>query len=131
MNHNNIGTLKWSPKLIGASSSKWWAVIECDPNLGKYYRHLFYLMTHRCYKLQRPAWECHITVVRDEEPPNKKLWEIYTASVNFQIIPKVETNGDYYWFPVICETALNIRESLWLPRQPKVPLHVSIGHGVD
>jgi len=88
-------------------------------------------MTNRCYKLQRPAWESHITVVRDEEPPNKTAWEKYNGQeVKFEIIPCVGTNGDYYWFPVECNLALDIREELGLVRLPEIPLHVSIGHGV-
>lgn len=126
-----IGVLRYSPKLIGASSSKWWLVIDCDPALGKYYRHLFYLMTNRCYKLQRPAWESHITVIRDEEPPNKSNWERYASQeIEFEIIPEVETNGEYYWFPVECVKALDIRVELGLNREPIHPLHISIGHGV-
>lgn len=124
-----IGTFRYSPKLLGKSSSKWWVVIDCDPDMGKYYRHLFYLMTNRCYKLQRPAWECHITVVRDKEPPNKIAWEKYNGQeVKFDIIHKVDTNGDYYWFPVECQKALDLREELGLIKLPEIPLHVSIGH---
>jgi hypothetical protein len=122
--------MRYSPKLLGASSSKWWVVIDCDPNLGKYYRHLFYLMTNRCYKLQRPAWESHITVVRDEEPPNKIAWEKYNGKeIEFNIIPEVGTNGEYYWFPIECNFALDMRTELGLGL-PEIPLHVSIGHGV-
>ena len=124
------GTLRYSPKLLGdKSSSKWWLVIDCDPEFGKYYRHLFYLMSNRCYKLQRPAWECHITVIRDEEPPNKQFWEKYNGQeVEFAVIPKLGTNGDYYWFPVECNMALDLRVELGLDRNPAIPLHVSIGH---
>jgi hypothetical protein len=123
----NKGTIRYSPKLLGASSSKWWVVIDCDPELGRYYRHLFHLDSYRCNKLQRPAWECHITVVRDEEPPNKLLWEKYDGlEVDFEIVGCVETNGDYYWFPIKCQQALDLRIELGLG-EPLYPLHVSIG----
>lgn len=125
----DTGIVRYSPKLLGASSSKWWVVIDADPELGKYYRHLYYLQTNRCYKLQRPAWESHITVVRDEEPSNKNLWEKYqNLEIEFKVIPKIESNGDYFWFPVECNFALDIREELGLG-DPKFPLHISIGHG--
>lgn len=129
----DVGILRYSPKLLGdKSSSKWWLVIDCDPEFGKYYRNLFYLMTNRCYKLQRPAWECHITVIRDEEPPNKELWEKYNGQeIDFQVIPQIETNGDYYWFPVKCDLALDMRQELGLGREPVLPFHVSIGHGIS
>lgn len=125
------GTLRYSPKLLGASLSKFWLVIDCEPEIGKYYRHLFHLMTYRCYKLQRPAWESHITVVRDEEPLNKQYWKKYDGqSIDFSISPEVGTNGDYFWFPVECEFAFNIREELGLIKMPEFPFHISIGHGV-
>lgn len=130
---SDSGILRYSPKLLGnKSSSKWWLVIDCDPNLGKYYRHLYHLMTHRVEKLQRPAWDCHITVIRDEEPPNQALWEKYAGqSIEFNVVSQPETNGDYHWFSVECKLALDIREELGLIREPKIPLHVSIGHGTE
>ncbi len=125
------GILRYSPKLLGKSSSKWWLVIDCDPELGKYYRHLFHLMSYRCYKLQRPAWECHITVIRDEEPPNKELWEKYAnQEVEFNVSSEVKDNGDYHWYQVECNLALDIRQELGLIREPQYPLHLSIGHGI-
>ena len=121
------GTLRYSPKLLGASSSKWWCIIDTDPELGKYYRHLFYLQSYRCNKLIRPSWESHITVVRDEEPPNKLLWEKNNGlELDFEIIGTVETNEDYYWFPVKCQFALDLRTELGLG-EPLYPLHVSFG----
>lgn len=132
MKSTDIGVLRYSPKLLGTkSSSKWWLVLDCDPELGKYYRNLFHLTTYRCYKLQRPAWECHITVIRDEEPSNKELWEKYNGKeVEFEIVSEAENNGDYHWFSVKCDQLLDIREELGLVREPAIPLHVSIGHGV-
>jgi hypothetical protein len=126
----DVGILRYSPKLLGnKSSSKWWLVIDCDPDLGKYYRQLFHLMTYRCYKLQRPAWECHITVIRDEEPRNNELWEKYNGeNVEYEIVPNLGTNGDYFWFPVKCPRAMDIRTELGLG-EPEIPFHVSIGHG--
>jgi len=121
------GTLRYNPKLLGTSSSKWWVVLNCDPELGKYYRHLFYLQSYYCNKLTRPAWECHITIVRDEEPPNKQFWEKYNdLEVNFETVGEMETNGDYYWFPIKCQQALDLRSELGLG-ELLYPLHVSIG----
>lgn len=121
------GTIRYSPKLLGASSSKWWCTIDGDPELGKYYRHLFYLQSYRCNKLQRPSWECHITVIRDEEPSDKSLWGKYNGlEVDFEIIGEMETNGDYYWLPIKCQLALDLRAELVLG-ELLYPLHVSIG----
>jgi hypothetical protein len=77
----------------------------------------------------RPAWASHITVIRNEEPPNRDLWEKYNnQKVDFLYIPPVETNGEYFWLNVICDKLFQIREELGLPREPEIPLHLSIGH---
>lgn len=88
-------------------------------------------MNYRCRKLQRPAWETHITVIRDEEPPNKELWDKYNGEeVEYNIISDLKDNGDYHWFSVECKRAMDIRVELGLG-EPKIPLHVSIGHGME
>jgi len=125
----DTGIIRYSPKLLGALSSKWWVVLDADPELGKYYRHLFYIHRNKCNKLQRPAWESHITIVRDEEPPNKLAWDKYNGLVvEFEIVPEFATNGDYFWFPVKCKFAIDLRDELGLG-EPRYPLHFSIGHG--
>jgi hypothetical protein len=63
------GNIRYSPKLLGQKVlQKWWMVIDCDPEIGRYIRHLYHLNHFRCQSLQRPAWKEHITVIRDEEP---------------------------------------------------------------
>lgn len=128
----DAGTLRYSPKLLGdRKSSKWWLILDCDEELGRYYRWLHHTWSHRCDKLMRPAWDAHITVVRDEEPleDRKHLWERYSGElVEFTLNPYVGTNGDYFWLDVFCPRLLDIREELGLPRDPLYPLHLSIGH---
>lgn len=106
-------------------------VIDCDPEIGRYVRSLYGMAHHQCRSLQRPAWKEHITVVRDEEPGDafKPLWGIRNGDyVSLSVDMIVLDNGVYYWLPVLCDEALDIRERLWLPRQPIYPLHLSIGH---
>ena len=72
----STGTLRYSPKLIGKATEhygdKWWAVLDCDPIIGEYYRNLYRILHNRCRTLLRPSWKEHITVIRDEEPPDEK-----------------------------------------------------------
>jgi len=126
----SVGTLRYSPKLLGnRESEKWWLVLDCDPNIGKYYRTLYHLDHHGCRTLMRPAWQEHITVIRNEEPPDKTLWEAYTGEViEFEYNPEPRTNGCYWWLSVTCPRLLDIREQLGLPREPSIPLHLSFGH---
>lgn len=124
------GTLRYSPKLLGdKSSERWWLVVDCDPSIGAYYRDLYALYHYKCRVLYRPAWREHITVVRDEIPPNKHLWEKYDGEIvtfKYDLCP--QTNGYYWWFKIKCHRLLDIREELGLSRGPLVPLHLSFGH---
>ena len=134
----SVGTLRYSPKLNGSldrrdgGSTKWWLVIDVDPDLGKYCRQMYYYARYKADKIQRPAWEAHISVIRNEEPIDglKPLWEKYNGqSIEFAYDMQ-ESDGDdtYVWLPVVCEAALDIRVELGLQRDPYFPLHLTIGN---
>lgn len=134
---NSTGTLRYSPKLNGSherrdgGSTKWWLVLDVDPELGRYLRQLHHLATYRTQKLQKPAWEVHISVIRDEEPLDefKPLWEKYAGlELCFEYELNAEGNETYVWLPVVCEAALDIRVEMGLPRSPIFPLHCTIGN---
>lgn len=123
------GTLRYSPK-TWKKDQKWWLVVDCDADIGAYYRHLFYLSSYRCERLTRPAWKEHVTVVRNEEPPeaHKSLWGKYDGQeVVFSLAPISRTDGAFCWLDVTCERLLDIREELGLPREPQYALHLSYG----
>lgn len=126
----SIGTLRYSPKLLGGrSSEKWWLVLDCDEAIGTYYRDLYRLFHHRTRELVRPAWDSHITVIRNEEPTNKEVWEKYAGKrVEFEYESLLQTDGSYWWLSVVCEELLEMRTELGLPRDPQFPLHLSVGH---
>ena len=127
----STGTLRYSPKLLGdRASEKWWLILDCDPDLGRYYRHLYCIAQYRTQKMLRPAWAEHITVVRNEEPPNPQFWGRYTGhtvSFYYNTVPK--TNGDYWWLEVNQTWLRDLRQELGLPRSPEIPFHMSLGHG--
>lgn len=126
----STGVLRYSPKLLGdKSSSKWWLVVDCDVSIGKYYRHLYKLHTHRCRKLQSPAWKEHITVIRDEEPSYKEFWGKYAGEiVEFLCESNAEDDGLFAWLPVSCTRLHDIRTELGLPRQSIYPFHLTFGN---
>lgn len=129
----SVGKLRYSPQLLGADSvsESWWLVVDCDPDIGAYYRALYRLQHHDCRKLLRPAWREHISVIRNEEPPEdrKYLWKKYDGQqVEFTFRQGVRTEGFYFWLDVDCDEVLNIREELGLPRDPEFPLHLTIGN---
>lgn len=126
-----LGRLRYSPQLLGNSPSKWWLILDCDfdGEIGRYYRHLHWLASHRCCELQRPSWLSHVTVIRDEQPPNTWLWGLYNGrEVEIEYEPIVCDDGSYFWVNVSCPVLLDVREELGLARKPLYPLHLSIGH---
>lgn len=131
----SIGKLRYSPQLNGSlnrrdgGSTKWWLVIDCDPEIGRYYRSLYEMWTYKTSELRRPAWEAHISVIRDEKPSNEADWLKYDGQdIEFTYMPDLEFNGIYVWMPVLCPNALDIREELGLPRNPYYDLHLTIGN---
>ena len=123
------GTLRYSPKLLGAKSSKWWIILDCDPEIGKYYRHLYYLFTNKTESLLRPAWNEHISVAADEEPPNKEFWEQHTGEiVLFQYDTEIRFDSIYCWLDVYSERLKQIRVELGLSPEPFYPLHLTVGN---
>lgn len=127
--NKSIGTIRYSPTLNGGIQENWWMIVDCDQDLACYYRKLYNMYHYYCNKLQRPSWEAHITVVRNEEPPIKDAWKKYAAQeieFNYSIIPR--DNGVHYWLEVECEFLLKMREELGLSRIPEFPLHLTFGN---
>lgn len=133
MDFELTGILHYSPTPTKNSTKdeeeKWWAVLECDPEIGKYYRHLFYLQTYRTQKITRAAWKEHICILRNEKPKrNIENWGYYEgAELHYKITAGVETNGMYYWLPVVSPCLINIRRFFGLSDIPDPPFHLTIG----
>lgn len=104
-------------------------ILDCDENIGRLYRKLYELDHYGVQKLHRPSWESHITVVRDEEPPRKELWDRHAGLVvEFDYFGPICDNGEYFWLNVKCDRLHDLREELGLARSPYFPLHLSVGH---
>ena len=110
-------------------STKWWLILECDREIGRYLRHLHAVATHRTVMLQEPLWGTHVSVVRDEKPPCAWWWEeLAGQQVVVEYDPAIEFANGFAFAPVRCEAALDYRERLGLPREPPYPLHLTIGN---
>lgn len=104
-------------------------MLDCDSSICTYFRGLYRLFYYNTRLLMRPAWDSHITVIRNEEPPRKEVWERYAGKeVEFEYENSPQTDGNYWWVPVSCQELLNVRTELGLPMNPEFPLHLSIGH---
>ena len=126
----STGTIRYSPQTLH-TQEKWWVVVDCDPELGKYYRYM-YNKWAPWSKLQRPAWEEHISVVRNEEPPIKDMWRAYEGrQVEFEYSTEVEAIGLYFWLPVKCSFFGQLRVELGLAEKPIYDFHLTIGNKVQ
>jgi hypothetical protein len=114
-------------------------ILDADPEIGRYYRHLSHVFRRSDNKIQRPAWKEHISVVRNEEPPadKKPLWGKHEGEVVvFSYNPIACSRGGeslsgqdlYVWFEVDCSRLLDLREELGLSRRPEFDLHLTIGN---
>ena len=125
----SIGKLVYSPRTHLASSEKW-AILSCDDEIGRYYRHLFsienkYLNGAYPNRINRAVWGSHISFLRNEHP---KDWGIDANKIiEFSYEPGVQTNGIYFWLRVSCPRLLDLRQKYGLPREPRFGLHLTIG----
>jgi hypothetical protein len=129
-----VGKLRCSLKKP-ESKQNWWMVLDCNTEeIGRYYRHLYLLERSRCHKLSRPYWGSHVTVVRNEKPPNHHLWWDYDGEeVIFHYRSGVRDNcgperfRSFYWLDVVCPRFCEIRKELGLPPNPDRTYHMTIG----
>ncbi len=125
----STGVLVSDPKANSIPNiGKWWLILACDNEIGRYYRETLYRFNPAAGKLQRPAWESHISVIRGEEPTHLELWGSFDGrEIEFQYNPALQTNGEYYWLDVECEALGDIREALGLSRNSEFNLHLTVG----
>jgi hypothetical protein len=137
MKFSSTGIFRYSPPLNSkgkvirrdGKTTKWWLIIECDPELGRYLRYQFRIKTYATKPVQAPLWGTHISVIRNEEPGIKANWEkLQTQEIEFKYESDIQETEGYLWVPVQCEPALKHREALGLPQEPELPLHLTIGN---
>ncbi|MGD9727426.1 MAG: hypothetical protein AB7V39_13695 [Nitrospiraceae bacterium] len=105
-----------------------------DQTIGSYYRHLYWLDHNKGRKLLRPYWPLHVTIVRNEMPPNHGSWWSYDGEVvAFYCVPRVRDNDggeryrSFYWLDVISSRFEEIRVELGLKKNPDGIYHMTIG----
>lgn len=103
-------------------------VLDCCEELCRYYRELCNWENRARFKLNKPAWGSHISVICNECPPRQELWGLRSGGlIEFQYEPILNTNGQYYWLSVVCDELLDIREQMGLKREPFYALHLTVG----
>jgi len=106
-----------------------WCIIECDEEITRYYRHLYYLYTYKTIKLNRPRDPSHISVVTiyDKKPPEYYDFKYQGEKVDIAYDLDFHSCDTYVWMTVSCPHALSLREELGLG-QPHYPFHLTIGN---
>lgn len=135
MKHTATGRIRYSPANNGkmtrrdGGTTKWWVVIDVHPEIGNYYRDLYRLKNFNTKRIFRPMWDAHISIISDERPPDETHWKKYEGKkIRFEYEHRPLNNGIYFWLPVNCEQALDLREELGLKRNPRYPLHLTVGN---
>jgi len=104
-----------------------WLILDCDPAIGFYYSWL--LFKHHCVKLRRPAWKCHVSVIRSEGISCPDKWGHDDGrKIKFEYDPVIKTNGRHYWLSVHSEELLDVRAFYGLDRKTWPPLHLTLGN---
>ena len=122
------GKIVYDPYRPGMSSkTKWWAVVQLDKELTRYYRES--IKQRFGIELHQPSWDAHISVIRGEKPKPHlvDLWKKHHGKViefDYQHFPRY--NGDTrivtssrpgsFWFvDVKSEILTSIRDEMELP----------------
>src|SRR5262245_34100280 len=103
-----------------------WVVVECAPAYLDPWRAA--AEREHGVRLTRPRWGVHLSVISGEEPPARDRWGFRNGEdIAFEHATEAQTDGTFFWLPVVAEELLSLREHLGLPRQPRSPLHLTLG----
>jgi hypothetical protein len=154
MNLQGYGFLNYEPVHPSTRSAKWWAILSVPGDITKYYRSLIeknaYIdvrsndwlesidlnfkvekewIVKAKTKVTGSAWGSHVSVVKNEIPPNIKYWKAYqNKKIYFEYDPQyLNSNKKHWWIKVFSKELDDIREELGLPIEPNSPLHITIG----
>src|SRR5579883_3482590 len=116
---HSTGQLIYEPSLLTMKNKKspWWVIVQCCPDLAAYYR---FFIGRAAFAVAAPAFGSHISVITDEKPPEAQLplWKAHhLKEVEFEYTPELQSDGLYFWLPVVCPTLLTLREELGLARE--------------
>jgi hypothetical protein len=124
--YKSSGEIYFYPKKY---SNKAWAIINCEIGIVEYYQ--YWIEKLYKIKLQKPKHGAHITCIREEQIKDEVYDELWTKNQNktiiFEYSNKIETNGEHFWLPIICEEIFDIREEMGLVRKGEFSLHLTIG----
>ena len=128
MVHTSTGRLIYDPVDERTTFRSWWAILQCDRELLRYYQYVYYKRYWK--KLQTACWSSHISIVRGESPKIKDAWKRYNGKLiefQYEYDGEFQSNSKHVWISCHSEEFGSIRASLGLNTKPVVPFHMSIG----
>jgi hypothetical protein len=109
-----------------------WVVIDCPYDIMYYYNRICNWLLFTDSRITMPLHGAHITVVAGKYTKVEKNWGYRDGeSIEFQYGSILEGGNEkekYFWLPVKCDDAVDIRLKLGLDETPKFPYHLTIGH---
>ena len=124
--YKSSGEIFFYPKKY---SNKAWAILNSEIGIVEYYQ--YWMLKFYGVKLQKPKHGAHITCIREEQIADEVYdtkWTKYQdKAIIFEYSNKIETNGEHFWLPIICEELYDIREEMGLVRKSEFGLHLTIG----
>lgn len=103
--HTSVGRLRYA-------QNSFWLCVDVNQDIANMYLALL----PKAWQPQRPKWPAHITVVRDEPPPNEAAWKKYDGQpLEFYYLSGVKQGKIYWWLDVYCKQLEEIRLELGLP----------------
>jgi len=108
MNLKSVGILKYE----SAKAYDYKLALYIDPEIAKYYRTLI----PKWLKSNPQMFPSHISIVRNEIPPNLEFWGKYEGEkLDFEYEPIVKFGKVYCWLDCFCSRLEEIRLELGLP----------------
>jgi hypothetical protein len=123
---NSVGTLIYS-------EDPYKLIVDVDNEIGNYYR----LLIPKYFQVRKPMYSSHISVVRNEVPPQVAHWGKYQGvEINFEYEPFIYGGELYYWLNAYSPMLEDIRLELGLPNLSKYTkspdgshrFHITIGN---
>jgi hypothetical protein len=96
-----------------------WVTVSVDQQLADY----CYSLIPKYYRVCRPRWKAHVTVVRPEDGPlMANWWKHEGEQVTFVYDPTVLYEKGFWWFNLWCVTMEDIRRELGLSTKSRITI---------
>lgn len=123
----STGILQYDPGKGTKQFDPWWALLNCDDEISRYYA---WQMKHHgieLYSNNHGLWKTHVSVLKGDAPSDASLWAKYDGfEVEFHYNHIIRyDNGKHAWVDVYSEDLSKIREELGFP--PKYWYHLTVG----